>query len=443
MSLKIRCCVLVVTTGILMIFNSPSHAWSNHTYLTYPALRGMPQYQEQVPAEPLESFLAKEKDKIGELLKAEEAWAVSNVRVYPPLPPALDFMNSKESDFRLRFLKAQRLNPNMKLPLYIMVLHGSLAPPKQPISRLTLSVLAHDFQKMIYVPLDPGEKISALDVLASAADEPDNGLDIGVWENNDTPFGKEYGYGKQPFGNPKLDYGTQAPFHMGFYHESWIVYKAASFLKKAFPEQRAHMFHSMAKLAFQTGHPYWGYRFAGWGLHYLQDMTMPYHTTSMPGRSTATMLSIGLLDIIGIHKPMASAVSEVSRAHILIEKLQNEGLRDAYKNHQQDYVLLKALEDSTADAAYPAYYDHFLSQVAAKESRAVAKRLPRLLKKIVTDKKSYQEIEKISEEGDYEAGKIIANAPEKAAQEYNRIIEGRMRSLGAFTRIYLKSLKQQ
>jgi hypothetical protein len=441
MPFKILYRVLVIASGILIIFNSPSHAWSNHTYLTYPALRGLPEFQEQVMAEPLESFLAKEKDKIGELLKAEEAWAVSNVKAYPPLPSALDFQKSKEPDFRLRFLKALRLNPEMKLPLFIMVLPGSPIPEKQPIPRLSLSVLKHDFQNMIYIPLNPAVKISALDVLATAADEPDNGLDIGLWENNNTSFSKEYGYGKQPFGNPKLDYGTQAPFHMGFYHESSIVYMAAPFLKKAFPEQRAHMFHSLAKLALQTGHPYWGYRFAGWGLHYLQDMTMPYHTTSMPGRSTATMLSIGLLDIIGIHKPMASAVSEVSRAHILIEKLQNEGLRDAYKNHQKDYVLFKALGDSTADSAYPAYFDHFLSQVAAKESNAVAKSLPSILKAIVTDKKSYLDIEKISEEGDYNAGKIIAGAPEKAAQEYSRLIEKQMHSLGAFTRIYLKSLK--
>jgi hypothetical protein len=433
--------VWMITMGLLMILPISSYAWSNHTYLTHPALGGLPEFQEQVTAEPLESFLAKEKDKIGELLKAEEAWAVSNVKVYPPLPSALDFMKSKEPDFRLRFLKALRLNPEMKLPLYFMVLPGSPVPAKQPIPRLALSVLKHDFQNMIYIPLNPAEKIGILDVLATASDEPDNGLDIGLWENNNTSFGKEYGYGKQPFGNPKLDYGTQAPFHMGFYHESWIVYKAAPFTKKAFPEQRAHLFHSLATLAFQTGHPYWGYRFAGWGLHYLQDMTMPYHTTSMPGRSTATMLSIGLLDIVGIHKPMASAVSEVSRAHILIEKLQNEGLRDAYRNHQKDYVLIKALGDHSADSAYPAYFDHFLSQVAAKGSNAVAKSLPSILKAIVTDKKSYMDIERISEEGDYNAGKIIAGAPEKDLKNYNRIIENQMRALGAFSRIYMKSIK--
>jgi hypothetical protein len=424
-----------------MVMPFSAQAWNNHTYLTYPIFQSQPEYQEMVVAETLDCFLAKEKEKIGTLLKAEESWALANIKAYPACPPDLDFSASKESDLRLRFLKALRLNPGMKLPLFVMLLPGSPIPAKKPLPWSALSVLANDFQNMVYVPLDPGEKISALDVLSTASDEADNGLDIGLWEDNETSFGKEYSYGKQPFGNPKLSSGTQAPFHMGFYHESKIIYKAAPYVQKAFPEQRVHLYQSLAKLAFQTGHPYWGYRFAGWGLHYLQDMTMPYHTTIMPGRSTLTMLSIAVLDLIGIHGPKSWVISEVSRAHYLIEKLLNEGLRDAYKNHQKDYVLFKTLGDSTADAAYPIYYDHFPSQVAAKESNAVAKSLPSILKAIVTDQKSYMDIERISEAGDYDAGKFIAGAPEKAAQEYNRIIEKQMRSTGAFSRIYMRSIK--
>lgn len=424
-----------------------SYAWSNHVYLTYSALKGQTDYQVKVAAEPLESFLSKEKDKIGALLKSEEIWAISNVKAYPPMPQSLNFINSKETNLRLRFLKAMRLNPDMKIPLFVMVLPGTPAgtpaPSKKPLPWSAISVLANDFQNMIYIPLTPGEKINALDVVSSASDEPDNGLDIGLWEDNNTPFGKEYGYGKQPFGNPKLSYGTQAPFHMGFYYESKIIYKADPSFQKTFTEQRVHLDRSLAKLAFQTGHPYWGYRFAGWGLHYLQDMTMPYHTTMTPGRRAVTMLSLAVLDLIGIHGPKSSAVSEVSRAHILIEKLLNEELRDAFLKHDEGNVLFKTLADTSIDKTYPAYFDHFLSRVAAKESHAAAKSFPSLLKAIITDRKLYTDIEKISEEGDYDAHKIIANAPEKDVRKYNRIIEKQMRSAGAFTRIYLQSLKQE
>jgi hypothetical protein len=441
MTIKNHLKILGMIACFLTILPLSSQAWTNHAYLTSPALQGQTEYQEKVSAEPLESFLAKEKDKIGELLKAEEAWAVANVTGFPPLPQALNFLSGKENNLRVRFLKALRVNPDLELPLFVMVLTGSPIPKNKPLPKSAVSILKRDFQKNLYVQLEPGEKISALDVISSAADEPDYGLDIGLWEDNETPFGKEYGFGKQPFGNPKLDYGSQAPFHMGFYHESTIVYKTKPSLKKTFCEQRIHLFHSLAKLAFQTGHPYWGYRFAGWGLHYLQDMTMPYHTAMMPGRSTLRMLFIGLLSMIGIDGPMDSAVSEVSRGHILVEKRLHEDFYDTYEKHDEGHVLFSALRDISADAAYPTYFDHFPSQVAAKESRAASKNLPSILKSIVTDQKTYKDIEKISMEGDYDAGKFISGAAEKDVQNYNRIIENQMRSSGAFTRIYLRSLK--
>ena len=78
-----------IGVALLSILPLSANAWTNHAYLTTPALGGQPEYREVVSAEPLDSFLLKEKLKIGELLKAEEAWAVSNVRAYPPAPQIL------------------------------------------------------------------------------------------------------------------------------------------------------------------------------------------------------------------------------------------------------------------------------------------------------------------------------------------------------------------
>jgi hypothetical protein len=106
-----------------------SHAWKNHTYLTYPAIKGQPEAQAKVAAEPLELFLFKEKDRIGEVLRGEESWAIANVNAYPAAPHSLDFIDSKEPDLRLRFLTPLRIRPDMKLPLFIMVLvHGREHP---------------------------------------------------------------------------------------------------------------------------------------------------------------------------------------------------------------------------------------------------------------------------------------------------------------------------
>ncbi len=441
MRYKIPFRILWITMALLAVLPISAQAWSNHVYLTYPAMGGNREYLAEVSAEPLDSFLLKEKDKIGELLKAEETWALSNIPAYPATPASLDFLTSQETNLRIRFLKALRLNPNMELPLFVMLLPGSPAPQKEPLPWSALSILPKDSKKLTFIPIRPGEKISALQVLSSASDEPDYGFDIGLWADNDTLFGREYGYGKQPFGNPKLVYGSQAPFHMGFYQESGLVFAAAPSLKKTFPEQRTHLFHALAKLAFQTGHPYWGYRFAGWGLHYLQDMTMPYHTTIMPGRSTATMLFIALVDLVGIHGPKTAAVSEVSRAHILIEKLLNQEFGGAFQEQNEGLVMLKALRDTSSDATYPDFFDHFLSQVAAKESHAAALALSSALKAIVQNQELYLDIENISAGEDFDYRKIIVGASETDIRTYSRIIEKQMRSAGAFSRIYMRSLK--
>ena len=79
-----------------------------------------------------------------------------------------------------------------------------------------------------------------LAVVATAADEPDYGLDINLWEDSPSDWGKVYGFGNLPFGNPALNYSTQAPFHMGFFHEAKVIYLAAPFIKKTFPLLRVH-----------------------------------------------------------------------------------------------------------------------------------------------------------------------------------------------------------
>ncbi len=54
-----------------------------------------------------------------------------------------------------------------------------------------------------YAELKPGEAVPVIDVVATASDEPDHGFDIGLWEDSGTPYGRLYGFGKQPFGaNP-------------------------------------------------------------------------------------------------------------------------------------------------------------------------------------------------------------------------------------------------
>jgi hypothetical protein len=185
----------------------------------------------------------------------------------------------------------------------------------------------------------------------------------------------------QPFGNPNLDYGSQAPFHMGFYHESWIVYLFAPFLNETYPEYRIHLFKSLSEFAFSHGQDYWGWRFMGWGLHYMGDLSMPYHTAALPGYTTLQMLWVNILSMLGFPTPQANAVQLSSNRHVALETFQGIILNEALlKNDTQDPTLAALLQARPI----PAYSDDsprcLLSDAAhgmtTKMDKAIARYMP-------------------------------------------------------------------
>lgn len=353
---------------LFMLCTSGAFAWTDHSLISYTALSVMPELKEQVQAETLESFLTKEEAQLAKVLDSEEQWALVNVPTYPGRPAAFRFETGKGGDIAVRFLRAIRANPTIGSALYVQTIPGTDLHGKQTLSWDKISILKRNHVMIPFTALQPGQNVSALEVVATACDEPDYGLDIRLFEDNDTDFGKEYAFGKQPFGNPSLEYSSQAPFHMGFYHEAWIAYAAAPFLKRTYPEFRVHLFLALSRLAFETGHKYWGYRFAGIGLHYVQDLTQPYHTMVFPGRSTFSMLLINFLDIIGFHGPKTRAIEHVSNTHILIEKYEYQLLKDLLGKKDGTHPVIRALVDSSKDGSYPAYDDSYVRNVITLEA---------------------------------------------------------------------------
>lgn len=342
------------------ILMSPAElpAWSEHPLVSFPVMASMAEVANApaVEVESIEAFLGKEGARIEKWLDAEEAWAKKNLLWYPPLPGPLLFTASGDpGTLRERFCRAIRINPRVKFPLYLQLLPGNPSGERPALRPNEISFLGDlsDWGETRFVRLRAGEKVKALDVVVSATDEPDLlGLDIGLFEDNGTEFGKRYGFGPQPFGNPNLEYGSQAPFHMGFYHESDIIYIFAGFLKKGLPEARIHLYKGLARLAFESGHPYWGWRFTGLGLHYLADLAQPYHATALPGVSTAGALWINTIDMLGIHGPRAEAVQLVSNRHTAIEKFAQIYLRRAYQKGESGNPLLAALRSAPDGIPY-------------------------------------------------------------------------------------------
>ena len=347
---------------LFLLVTERTFAWEDHTFLTHLLFSQDERFIQEplIRAETLESFLEKEKQGLVALLAAEEEWAKTYVQNYPARPAELVFQSSCPSlSLKTCFLHALRVNPHLKLNLFLQVLPGDsvVKRPLLPMHEVTLLSQPFKSADEIFIQLREGESVKALDVLASASDEPDYGIDVGLWEDNQTEFGKNYRFGKQPFGNPVLEYSGQAPFHMGFFHESEWAYRVAGYLSRTYPEYRVHLFKTLSLFAFEKGHPYWGYRFAGWALHYVQDLTQPYHSTAVPGVSFLKTVFLGFLDLLGIHAPLRNQVQLLTNEHLALENFQYFAFLDALKSRDLNRPYVRALFSGTHSPSHGSTQD--------------------------------------------------------------------------------------
>jgi hypothetical protein len=301
---------------ILFAAVAPAGAWDCHAVLTRATFVKEPLAKETVKVEPLEAFLAAEPQAVKKALDAAESRAVALLPQHRLRPAALAFDPAAGPSLRASFLRALRVNPEVPLALFLEPAPGAPRSGRPILAERKVSLVAATLAGGPFEALAPGDKVSALEVLVAASDEPDYGLDVGLYENNGTTWGKEYGFGVQPWGNPALSYGSQAPFHMSFSREDKIIGLAAPFTKRSNAAYRDLQYETLSRLAFATDHPYWGLRFAGWALHYVQDMGQPWHARMIPGRST---LSILLINIFGSAKAKAGEVVLLSNRHLLFE----------------------------------------------------------------------------------------------------------------------------
>ena len=366
---RLRLCILV------LIVDAPCavSAWGSHNVAAYRALERMPEVVNAKPVvvEPLDAFLRGEGRAIEALLAGQEAWAKANLLAYPARPAALAYKadaGGDEAGRKLTFLQALRVAPDSRLALYLQPDPRDGKEQGETLPYDAVNTLPEPPNASIrFVAVKPGQTVSALSVLATASQEPDLGLDINVWDDSPSEWGPRYGFGKLPFGNPTINFSTQAPFHMGFFHEDRIVYLAAPFLKRTFPMLRAHQYSTLATLAFRTGHPYWGWRFSGMALHYVQDLTQPFHASLAPGYSTARLLGINLMAMVGLSGAKQDLVVLLSNRHLALEAYQAKLVLNASVS-RADNAIIRALQDTSQDARYPAWSDLYARDVVAQES---------------------------------------------------------------------------
>lgn len=432
---------------LLSVLALPAMAWSNHALGTWQALDTMlgGAQARQVQVESLEAFLLAQGTRLEAVLQQEEKWAQMQVEQYPPRPAALAYVASADAaQSRRRFLAVLRINPQAKLPLYLQLRPAADPAGKALLPWQAVTNLQHSVPVMHarFLRLQQGDHVAALDVLASASDEPDYGLDLGLWSNNPGGQSLAYGFGAQPFGNPTLEYSSQAPFHMGFYHESAIIYRAAHFLRRTYPEYRIHLYQTLASHAFATGHTYWGWRFAGWALHYVQDLTQPYHAKVLPGVSVPRMLWINLLDLMGAHAGKRALITLVSNRHSALENYQYHQMRTAYLNGDSQDVLLRTTREPPAGTSAVRYTPVSVRASISKQAHAIADSTDAALERLLPAKTiSDSEYLFGESEPDINLFALLAKtSPEKQAR-MSQLVAGLMRNFGVHTRAFILALQ--
>ncbi len=367
-----RSMAVVAVFGCLL--SGQAQAWSNHAYGSVLALRGMPgMLRAEVPVEPLEVFLTAQAEPLARLLDEQEAFAREHFADYPARPDALRWQADGAHD-RQAFMQALRINPQTRLALFVQAVPGISVRGRTPLapSEVTVYQQLSAWADWRFYALQAGERLAPVAILASAADEPDYGHDINLFADNPGTAGARYNFGEQPFGDARFEYSSQAPFHIGYYHENPLVFAAGPFLRHTYPHWRAYQYVGLARLAFAQGHPYWGYRFLGWALHYLQDLTQPYHAAVLPGASTGQLLWTGLKAMAGYPADKQAAIERVGTRHTEVEKFQLQWLKAELASDDTQRPLLRAYADTTRDTQYPAFTERYLRETVARESREQA-----------------------------------------------------------------------
>jgi hypothetical protein len=128
----------------------------------------------------------------------------------------------------------------------------------------------------------PGAKLSMLKVLETYSDEPDQTMDGDIFTHYPELWKDQYTYmgGKIP------GEANRAWRHMywpgGYMKPDGSGSAAQDPTPIGEAPSRSKLCYDLALAAFRSGHPYWGARFFAWSLHYVQDVTQPFHAAQLP-----------------------------------------------------------------------------------------------------------------------------------------------------------------
>lgn len=243
--------------------------------------------------------------------------------------------------------------------------------------------------KIPYLEGKIGEKMDAKTILSTYTDEPDWGMDEGLSLNS----------------MQSLTGGSH-----GWRHQYYIL--LGGILKLGEAPDRALHFYNMAVEAFKKNDPYWGFRFLARSLHYLQDLTNPFHSNPGP-------LPILLSNIWDINGMTVLAMNH----HFALEDYQE------YQIKKRNQLYFRALRNSS-----PIKINNIWDSAVnlANKSKDYSESLWNLQSRIFGDKINQKSPFKIN------PGKILSG---ELKNDYDKIIISALIDFAGITKGFLEYAK--
>jgi len=227
---------------------------------------------------------------------------------------------------------------------------------------------------------------------------------------------------------------------MAFLHESPLLEKLFPAVKTNFVEERIRLSFALASLAFDNKVPYWGWRFTSWGVHYLQDVTQPYHARAFPP-SALKIIRAYLLDPDpeGLRKRIGKVLK---KHHMLFEAVLHLLLNEAVKKSENHRFLeALSLEQGCPDGPLRSVMEN-ATEVAAISAKAV----DRLLMILLAHPKMYDGSDFLAEDPGralaYAVNRARETGPEVFSQFVDRVCVC-LRESGRVTRFAVERMTKQ
>ena len=201
---------------------------------------------------------------------------------------------------------------------------------------------------------------------------------------------------------------------------------------------RGALFVKLSRLAAQNGSPYWAARFLSCSLHYISDVSQPFHTSQVPTKQYLWMA----LPTIFEGQFIGTVIRIISYYHWAYERTIGSILTQKIGTNQQRQVFIQALTDNSRDSEYhyggmrhavesAAKYSLLNSGISGKESILFFPKIPGSVSnfdpKAFMDEKWWLEVDRrLKDES------AIRN-------HYLKTVEDMFRYLGAAIRVAVQS----